>query len=339
MVFAYHVHLAVGAPRMLGLGPVLHRLYLGVDGFFILSGLVLALAHPRLPLAPGALAAFWLRRLQRIYPVHLAMILLLFLLLGIAAAAGIAPRDPARFAPAELLRSLLLVHGWGLSDGWAWNYPSWSISTEWAGYLAFPLLWLAVRRLPGGAVVWLPPLMLALLAWVEWRAGGAGLNLSYSGALGRFFPEFAAGMALARLGVPRLAGGVLALAGLAVCILALFALPDAAVVAGLWLLLAGLFWQSRQGGPAGGAAGWLGAAVPLWLGSVSYAFYMSFAPVELVQSVLWRHAGAAPSAHPLVYAALASALTLALGTLAWRFVETPAMRLRLRHLAAARAPL
>lgn len=335
MVFAYHVHLAVGAPRLLGLGPVLHRLYLGVDGFFILSGLVLALAHPRLPLAPGALAAFWLRRLQRIYPVHLAMLLLLLVLLAVAALAGVAPRDPARFAPAEFFRSLLLVQGWGLSDGWAWNYPSWSISTEWAGYLAFPLLWLAVRRLPAAAVAWLPPLMLALLAGVEWRAGAAGLNLSYSGAPGRFFPEFAAGMALARLAAPRAPGGAIALAGLAVCLLALLALPDAAVVAGLWLLLAGLFWHARQGG----AAGWLGGAVPLWLGSVSYAFYMSFAPVELVQSVLWRRLGLAPAAHPLAYAGLAAALTLALGAAAWRFIETPAMRLRVGHLAAARAPL
>ena len=30
----------------------------------------------------------------------------------------------------------LLVHAWGVLDELTWNYPSWSISAEWAAYLS-----------------------------------------------------------------------------------------------------------------------------------------------------------------------------------------------------------
>ncbi len=338
-VFAYHVNLQLGRPDWpLGLGALLDRGYLGVDGFFILSGLVLALAHPELGLHRAGLADFWRRRLARLYPVHLAMILLLAALLGLGLLAGVTPREPERFALAELLRSLLLVQAWGFSDRLAWNYPSWSISTEWAGYLAFPLLWLLIRRLPPALLALLPPAALAALLVVG--AGPGRLNLTYGGALARFFPEFLAGMAitalLARSGrawaarpvrfpraVSAIAGrrGSLAAMGLLVAIAGL-ALPDGVVVAGLWLVLAGLSLAAGQGS---------GVTLARWrvlrgLGVMSYAFYMSFAPVEMIQAFLWRRLATAPADRPVLYVLLTTAMTLALGFAAWRWVERPARR-------------
>ncbi len=243
---------------------------------------------------------FWLKRLLRIYPVHLAMIVLLGLMLVAGAAAGLPPRDPGRFGAGELVRHLLLVHGWGLSGRWAWNYPSWSISTEWAGYLAFPLLWLALRRMRPGLCLVVAAAMLGLLVEVDSRAGLVGLNLTYEGALGRFFPEFVAGMAAVRIAglvERRVSGPALAGAGAGLSVLAPFLLRDWVVVVGLWLVLAGLLIAARQGrGP-------VLARIPgmLWLGSVSYAFYMSFAVVETGQALVWRRLGLAPADWPLVY--------------------------------------
>lgn len=278
-VYLYHIDLQLrpGMP----FGPferLVRRGYLGVDGFFVLSGAVLALAHPQLLLLWPQLRQFWAKRLRRIYPVHFAMIFLLGALLGGGLLAGIHPRHPERFGLGELLRHLLLVHGWGASDRWAWNYPSWSISTEWAGYLAFPMLWLVMRWMPCAIVAIITWIMLAFLLLVDLRAGLVGLNLTYEGALGRFFPEFVAGMALIRLSEAiRVSGRMLTALGVGIAVAAGFLWRDTLVVVGLWLLMAGLVCAAREGRKP------LFAWVPglTWLGVVSYAYYMSFAPVEM----------------------------------------------------------
>jgi peptidoglycan/LPS O-acetylase OafA/YrhL len=314
-VFIYHLNLQVhrGAGFVL-----LHRGYLGVDGFFLLSGLVLAYAHPVAPVRPAAALRFWARRLLRLMPVHLATLGVLVAGVAVAALAGVAIRDPGRFGWGELLRALALVHGWGFSARWAWNYPSWSISTEWAGYLAFPLLWLGVSRLSLIAAALLPLVALAVLAWVG--DGPYGLNLTFQGGLFRFFPEFVAGLALARLVANLPAAFVLAGAGAFWLMAALF-LPDAAVVAALWCVLAAL--------TAGGLRGRrVLDRVPglRWLGELSYSFYMSFALAELAAVALLRRVGALPAEAPAAYAALTTALALALAIALHRWVEQPALR-------------
>ena len=330
-VFAYHLKLQI-APEG-GLGAVLAgRGYLGVDGFFILSGLVLALAHPETALSWRAAADFWVRRLARLYPVHLAMILLLAALLGGAWAVGVRPNQPERFGVDELIRNLLLVHGWGASDRWAWNYPSWSISTEWAGYLVFPLLWLGARRLPERVLYVALILCFAALLVVNWRAGPVGLNLTYEGALWRFFPEFLAGMLLCRL-TRTLPGRTVAGMGAAALAVSVPLGPDTAVVLGLAVLLLGLLQTGRQGGRA------LLARIPglVWLGDLSYAFYMSFAPAEMMLAFLGRRTGIEAGAHPVAFVAVSTGLTLVLAVAVRHWVERPAQRVILRRLAVREA--
>jgi peptidoglycan/LPS O-acetylase OafA/YrhL len=323
-VFAYHQSIQLGARP-----PLLARGHLGVDGFFILSGIVLALAHPSLGLGRGAVAGFWVRRLQRVYPVHLAALALLMLLLAASAAAGLSPRDPGRFGGHELMLNLFLLHGWGFSDRWAWNYPSWSVSTEWFGYLLFPLAWVLVRRLSAARAAVLAAAALGALQLVQ-LGSGSGLNLTYDGALWRLAPEFAAGMAAARLApeAARLVSGrLVALVGLAWVAAALAFASDACVVPGLWLTLAGLLVAGLQGAPPSLAR----VPVLLPLGDLSYVCYMSFAVIETMQAVVWRRLGAEPVDAPLAYVAAATAGTLGLALLMRRFVERPALRLARRQ--------
>jgi peptidoglycan/LPS O-acetylase OafA/YrhL len=325
-VYLYHLNLQLG-----GGGGWLHRGYLGVDGFFVLSGAVLTLAHPDPPRGAGPVLRFWLRRLLRLYPVHLAVLALMLALLAAAAAAGVTPNDPGRFDPGELWRSLLLVHGWGLSDRWAWNYPSWSISTEWAGYLLFPALLLAGRALPSAALAAVPAVALAVLIWVG--GGTVGLNLTYAGALGRFFPEFAAGIALCLIGRrirwrPGAGAVALTVAALGVVVAVL---PDAGVVAVLWGVLLVLLLR--------GDAALLDRVPGLrWLGTLSYAFYMSFALTEMALAAVWRRLGTAPPDHPAAYAAASLALTLVLALALSFGIERPVLR-RARGIGARRLRL
>jgi peptidoglycan/LPS O-acetylase OafA/YrhL len=323
-VLAYHLDLHLAFPL---LRPWVKRGYLGVDGFFILSGCVLAHRYPTLALRPREVLVFWWRRLVRLYPVHLSLLLLLGGWFLLAEAAGVAPHQAGRASGREFFLQLLMLNGWGASQGWSWNYPSWSVSTEWAGYLAFPLLPSLVSRFLVRIA--------ALVALASWGALGAvavlspaGLNLTYAGALWRFFPEFLAGMAIAVM-IPALGrreAALAGLAGLAVVTLGILAGPpdsaiDAVAVGGIFLCL---LWLAASRRPVLGRIPGLTA-----LGGLSYCVYMSYAPVELAFARLWRHDGLDPSRHPWFWAGL---MSLAILTLAWllaRFVERPAIR----HLA------
>jgi peptidoglycan/LPS O-acetylase OafA/YrhL len=325
-VFAYHLNLQAHYASFLGpFGVVVQRGNLGVDGFFILSGMVLAHAHPSLAPTLGEARSFWAKRLVRIYPVHIVMIVALAGMIGTASLLHMHPRDPDRFSLHELLSHLALVHAWGASDRWAWNYPSWSISAEWAGYLLFPYLWALLRRQNGTGLAVVLPLTFVGVAVCQVIAHVENLSLTYDGGLLRFFPEFIAGMAI----IPLLAqlrgegsGPLAALVGAAIVAIGALSGFDVATIVGLWCVLAGLLLAARQRRPA-----MLGRVPGLsWLGEISYSYYMSFALVETLQATVWRRLAAEPAHHPVLYVVTTTALTLAVATLSWRFVEQPSLR-------------
>ncbi len=322
-VFAYHVNLHL---HVAGFGSLVGRGYLGVDGFFILSGLVLAHRHPAPRQTLAAYGRFWWRRLVRLYPTALAMLLLLGIAYLVARAGGVRPHEALRANGHEFLLQLLLVNGWGFSRGWTWNYPSWSISTEWAGYLLFPLLALAAACLGRRAAVGLAAAMGLCLIIIA-TLSPTGLNLSYQGALPRFFPEFIAGILLARLlragGRPLPSPPVPGLLGLALLLLGTWLRPltgagDAVTAIGLWLIL----WALAAGRQRVFAR--LPALVAL--GALSYPFYMAYAPVELVFARLWGHWRLDPTRFPLLWLIPIFLGVLGLAWVTARLVERPALR-------------
>lgn len=134
--------------------PFVRNGYLFVDFFFVLSGFVIAHSVGG-RLEGGAVAGFVRRRFARLWPLH-AVVLTAFVAVEsvkavLMATQGIAAENPpfsgATSLPA-LVSNLLLVHSLGLHDGATWNFPSWSISTEFAAYLVFAAVAaLAPRRM------------------------------------------------------------------------------------------------------------------------------------------------------------------------------------------------
>ena len=334
-VFAYHVNLHVQFAGALGWfrGIVTHG-YLGVDGFFILSGLILARVDRGAGVATGNVLRFWGKRLARIYPVHFAVIVLLAALYLGGVAAGITPRDPARFATGALVANLALVQSWGVLHHLAWNYPSWSISTEWIGYLAFPFAMAGLMMMDVMIIITILPLCLFTLTFVAFLFHG--LNLTYAWSLLRFVPEFAAGMATSAL-VPYLADELptvwFAVAGAALAALFAASGHDAMTVFGLWLMLYGLAMHAdAERRPLIGNIGPLHA-----LGVISYAFYMSFAVAELVTAQLFRREHLSALAHGAQFAGVMTVITLALAIVLHVVIEKPFRTVFTRRLDPERA--
>lgn len=124
--------------------------FLGVDLFFVLSGFVIALNYSdaKAPTDFSSYFAFLQKRLARIYPVHLFVLLILVAGVGLMQLLSIRVARPWSRDAAGLVESALLLHGWAFPIRTTWNIPSWSVSTEWLAYLLFPLVSLVARRLP-----------------------------------------------------------------------------------------------------------------------------------------------------------------------------------------------
>jgi len=334
-VFAYHINLHAQFARHLGpFGAIIDKGYLGVDGFFVLSGLILARVDDKIPMTRQGITHFWGKRLARLYPVHLAVIILLGALFIGGLAIGLTPRQPDRFGTLALIENLLLVQGWGFLHHWTWNYPSWSISTEWAGYLIFPFIVTAFARFFYMAVIAALPLCLFILCVVSFHYHG--LNLTFGASMLRFFPEFVAGM-ITTIAVPLFAdefnGAAIGLVGALTAGAFAWGGHDAMTVFGLWMMLYGFAMQGDAEKPA-----YLGRIKPLhYIGVISYPLYMSFAPAELVTSQLFRRLHETPASVPLAYSSMLIALTFALGIVLHVVIEKPARVALNRRLDPTRA--
>ena len=353
-VFTYHVDLYLNFSAWLGpCAEIVRHGYLGVDGFFILSGLILARVHPELsrrgmhpkldseffgtpqPFHPRVWK-FWGKRLARIYPLHFVTIILFAAVFGAGLAADVIPRDPSRFSIPALLENLALVQGWGFSSHGAWNYPSWSVSAEWAGYLLFPITWYIISFLEPVASASIVVGCMAVLGGIT-LAHQHNLNLAFGGGLLRFFPEFLIGLGTAKA-VPRYADMLPTryFAALAVGVLFIFASAgfDVLTVAGLWLLLFSLTAHADAERPT-----LIGnIRVLRWLGLLSYAFYMSFALAELLLSQIFRREGWTPASHSLVFATGMLTVTFFVAVILHVTVEVPCRRAADRWLERPASP-
>ena len=109
----------------------------GVTFFFVLSGFILAYTYSELP-TRSHVKNFWLARFARIWPLHIASLLLLLLALPNVPTFGWAGSGEFTVT----LANLALLQAWIPSSKYfySYNYVSWSISTEFFFYLLFPFL-------------------------------------------------------------------------------------------------------------------------------------------------------------------------------------------------------
>lgn len=247
-----------------------------VDVFFVLSGLILAMIYANWFDSGVKGESYWKflrRRLARIYPLHLVMVLLVggFTLMATLMHAEMV-HGGDRFNLATLPPTLLLMHAWGFAgeNGGPWNPPSWSISIEFLAYLVLPFfLWGLAdsrRKHPWLLVFGLLVLGFGMNAFISW--GLAGIP-----GMVRGLCEFALGCSLAGLQNSRVttwlrtpAGAALCLATLVVCyaLVADTGFIIAVCVAPMLLCLGGKNWLSD----------FMGWTPVYFLGEISYSIYL-----------------------------------------------------------------
>jgi peptidoglycan/LPS O-acetylase OafA/YrhL len=153
LIILYHFREASPVP-LPQLHPVFDRGYLLTDFFIIDSGYVLARIYgDRLAAGQASLRAYARQRLLRVIPAHLAVSLILVLLVGGAALAGITPSNPRWFDWSQLPAQILLVQAYGVPGGQGWNAPTWTLSALIGCYLLLPWICRALWRWPPVVVV------------------------------------------------------------------------------------------------------------------------------------------------------------------------------------------
>ena len=275
----FRFHLGLHAGDRSGL---VFKGYLGASLFFVLAGflavhlLAREQAQGRFRYGP-----FLWRRLIRTYPLHLAMIAVMAVLMiagrtsGVALPAGV-------FDWRGLFANLFLVQAWGTVPTVSWNFPSWLISAEWFAYIGIPVIaWIALKRLNPILVI-TGAIGLFIVAFEVAAARGVLFTdmTAQIGAL-QTVPAFLLGAGLYALGrrwsLPRGWSGFTAgAAGAWIVAAALLRLSDLFIWPAFGALVFGLAETAKTAKPV---LTW--APLP-WLGQIAYSIYLVYLPVDIV---------------------------------------------------------
>ncbi|KAA3662911.1 MAG: acyltransferase [Calditrichaeota bacterium] len=112
--------------------------FMGVEYFFILSGFIFFwLYRDSIKNKTTSFSFFWMQRISRLYPLHIATLIIVALLQAVFTA-----KNGSSFIyPFNDIHHFFLQLGfasrWGLEKGWSFNAPIWSVSIEILLYFVF----------------------------------------------------------------------------------------------------------------------------------------------------------------------------------------------------------
>ncbi len=322
-VFGFHLTTSPEVTADSGVTGVLKALFRsgasGVTFFFILSGLVLTWSAR----AGDRPAAFWRRRVARVMPNHVVVwigVLAVLAVTGKAVGAG------------PSVTGLVLLQAWVPDQVYyfAGNTPAWSLSCEMVFYAAFPLLLPLLSRVPGRRLWQLAVGLPVAIALVPVVSLAMPYRLAYWFVW--VFPvpralDFALGMVIALLiKEGRWRGPGLAVS--AVLVLVCYAVEP--LVPQRWTLVAwmvvpfALLIAAAASADVEGRPSWLRWRGLVWLGEISFAFYLVHQPViRFGAKALGSHASA-----PMIVAGIVVIGAVAVGAAAllYRAVERPMER-------------
>lgn len=338
-VVLFHYQLQWTLPE--GAAGLLNRARLAVDIFFILSGFILTHVYLQGD-RPVNYRRFLAARFARIYPAHL------FILVAMLALVLVAPLldvglEPGRFNAADFLTTFFLIQAWFPLDGMVlWNGPAWSLSAEWAVYLAFPAyaaVALRFRHRPWMLVAAATGLFILLDAiYRQWFGSVLPRAEDNMGVL-RIVPEFLLGIGLYYLGARWAPSPRTAIAGAVGATVALLLAMQIGADDRLIVAAAGPFVLALALLAKAGVRTFLSHPITIFAGEASFALYLVHIPILMV----WRNAAQTLGGWPgdyrmgLLELAAMLAVTLAAAAAIYGLVERPS-RSWLRRRTVGRTP-
>lgn len=124
---------------------LLENLAFVLDGFFILSGVVLA--HVYAERERFSYKKYINRRFFRIYPLHILSFASLALVAVLGSLFNFEASNPERYDLSSAWLHITMVHAWFFDPVITFNVPSWSVSAEWFVYLIFPFFLILGRSM------------------------------------------------------------------------------------------------------------------------------------------------------------------------------------------------
>jgi peptidoglycan/LPS O-acetylase OafA/YrhL len=269
------------------------RGYLAVDFFFLLSGFILASRHAsefvggyRFP----AHAAFAIKRFGRMFPLHLVVLAIVI--------ARMQFRGEPQYWWTHIATEAALMHRWGLihAPKGALNGPDWSISTEWAANLLFPVFVVVTGFAKNSTVQSTLFAAVAVLSVTLIEMHNGSLDVAAANSylpLLRCFAEFGLGMVLFQRSAifSRLAGDLAVMALVVGIIIGLVLRWDLMVVAIMVPLLPALAANN------GVCSKVLSLRIFHGIGTISYSIYLIQLPLLLMIDSLTNGRPFAPEIH------------------------------------------
>ena len=292
-----------------------------VDFFFLLSGFVIAHVYLRRTSTRGWGAAFYRSRLARIYPLHLVTFLFMFAIFLYRNGSV----DEAIAWTAA--RNVTLIHAWGFQDQFFFNFPSWSISGEFAAYLSFPLIAAIVLRIRHSHILFA---CLALISLFVEQTYSRSISWERLGLL-RAVPLFALGVALYPhrdkfLGSRGHSASIVQVVSAAGIVLAMHFALELIVLLPFFCLLIISTHSDR-----GLVCRLVDTPVLYGLGLISYTIYLMHIPIRTAAYYIWPKIETLfpSSIVDTAFVLMCLAATLGASILVYRFFEMP-MRALLR---------
>ncbi|MEY2927726.1 MAG: hypothetical protein RL367_2203 [Pseudomonadota bacterium] len=326
-VVIYHIRSGAGGWMPHLVERIFARGFLAVDLFFMLSGFVIWLNYATWFETRGwrGYGGFLQKRLARIWPLHALVLIAMTALAALLAATGRA--TPIDYPWGQLPLHFALLQNWGFTTELSWNHPAWSISTEFAAYLAFPVLVLIARPQK-----WPLPVLIAGVIGLALILGLIVTKVE-GGVTGSHIPQLGLSRCLFQFAM-----------GALVCLIWQRTMASASrtsLIAALLFALVGGFWAF---GPLRQPLGFPLAMAPLllalahsdggrwnplrsrplvWLGEISYSTYLiHFLGWRVFKLVLVSDAAAVSPLQTGMF----MGLVLAGSVISYRLVEQPGRR-------------
>jgi peptidoglycan/LPS O-acetylase OafA/YrhL len=277
---------------------------IGVMLFFVLSGFLMSKRYIQTDFNGNAVLDFYLKRIARVIPLYIVVVLASYAMLSIQGYAW----PLFRVTNDNVLNHLFFIKG---------ESVLWTIPAEVQFYFLFSLLWLIYSRF--GVMIYLVvPLSISFIA---------SLGYPQSPAVLPFLPFFLLGLAASMIPAPHEHSSANVI--FAVSLLGYFAIfpgvrMGAGLAGGLWFSPICMFffpalvfvstWSSV-------AERVLGNRVSRFFGNISYSVYLLHMPILICLG------GTTIRQHPVLFLALFISATTVLSWLSFRFIEIPCQRI------------